>query len=225
VKRAVILLSGGIDSATCLAHAKAAGFELYALSVAYGQRHAVELDCARQLASQFGAQDHREAQIDLRLFGGSALTADQPVPKDGPTAEIPNTYVPARNTIFLSLALAYAEVVGAWTIYAGMNAVDYSGYPDCRPEYVAAYQAMANLATKAAVSGEARLTIATPLMHLTKRQIIELGESLDVDFALTTSCYDPAPGGAPCRACDACRLRRDAFAEMGRRDPRELAFS
>lgn len=214
-----------MDSATCLAHAKAAGFDLYALSIAYGQRHAVELDCARRLAAQFAACEHREATVDLRLFGGSALTSDQPVPKGGPTPEIPSTYVPARNTIFLSLALAYAEVVGAWTIYAGMNAIDYSGYPDCRPEYVSAFETMANLATKAAVSGEARLTIATPLMHLRKREIIELGESLGVDFALTTSCYDPDPSGAPCRACDACRLRRAAFAELGRTDPRELAFS
>ncbi|MBX3096588.1 MAG: 7-cyano-7-deazaguanine synthase QueC [Fimbriimonadaceae bacterium] len=224
MKRAVVLLSGGMDSATCLALASAEAFEVFALSVSYGQRHVVELECAQKLAESFRVQDYRTAEVNLRLFGGSALTDEIEVPKAGPSCDVPVTYVPARNTIFLSLALAYAEVVGARTIFAGMNAVDYSGYPDCRPEYVAAFEQMANLATKATVSGGQRMTIATPLMQLTKPAIIEAGEANGVDFAMTTSCYDPRANGAPCRECDACRLRRDAFAALGKRDPRETLF-
>ena len=220
--RAVVLLSGGLDSATALAATRADGFAAYALTVRYGQRHAAEVEAARRVAAHLGAIEHRIAEVDLRLFGGSALTADIPVPKDGVTAtdrSIPVTYVPARNTILLSLALAWAEVLGASDLVVGVNAVDYSGYPDCRPEYVAAFERMANLATRAGVEGRTRLRVRAPLQHLAKHEIIRLGRSLGVDYALTTSCYDPAPEGAACGRCDACRLRLAGFAAAGLADP------
>ena len=212
-KRCVVLLSGGLDSATTLAIAKADGFECFALSFRYGQRHALELDAARRVAEASGVEDHVILDIDLPRFGGSALTDDIPVPKDqNPGSEIPVTYVPARNTIFLSFALGYAEVLGARDIFIGVNAVDYSGYPDCRPEFIGAFQQLANLATKAGVEG-ARVTIHAPLITLTKAQIIRKGMELGVDFELTLSCYDPSPTGQPCEQCDACRLRAKGFAE------------
>lgn len=221
--RAVVLLSGGLDSTTTLALARQAGFELNAMTFQYGQRHAVEVEAARRIATRFGVARHVIVPIDLRLFGGSALTADVAVPKGRPLEEmahgIPVTYVPARNTIFLSFALAWAEVLGSSDIFLGVNALDYSGYPDCRPEYIAAFQHMANLATKAGVEGRQRLTIHTPLIHLTKAQIIERGLVLGVDYSLTSSCYDPAPGGRPCGQCDSCLLRRKGFAEAGAQDP------
>jgi 7-cyano-7-deazaguanine synthase len=221
-KRAVLLLSGGLDSATVLAIAQAEGYEVYALSVRYGQRHDVEVEAARRVAEQLGAARHVVAEIDLRLFGGSALTDDLAVPKgrdlDHLPDEIPITYVPARNTIFLSYALAWAEVLGANAIFIGVTAIDFSGYPDCRPEYIAAFERMANLATKAAVEGH-RLTIHTPLINLTKREIIQTGLSLGVDYSLTTSCYDPSPTGAACGTCDACLLRLKGFAEAEVVDP------
>jgi len=220
--KAVVLLSGGLDSATVLAIARSEGFECYALSFDYGQRHAVELDAARRLAGVLGAADHRIARIDLRIFGGSALTADIDVPKHSSPApqgqEIPITYVPARNTIFLSFALAWAEVLGASDIFIGVNALDYSGYPDCRPEYIQAFQHMATLATRAGVQGSP-LRIHTPLIQLTKAQIIQRGAALGVDFALTTSCYDPSPEAFACGACDSCFLRRKGFLEAGLPDP------
>lgn len=223
-KKAVILLSGGLDSATALAIAKADGFECYAMSFRYGQRHAVELEAAAQVAKAQGVIEHRAVEIDLRAFGGSALTADIDVPKNRTekdmAGDIPITYVPARNTIFLSYALAWAEVLGAEDIYIGVNAVDYSGYPDCRPEFISAYQAMANLATKAAVTGEMNLTIHTPLIDLTKGEIIKRGLELGVDYALTTSCYDPGPNGEACGICDTCKLRIKGFNELGLDDPR-----
>lgn len=223
MRRAVVLLSGGLDSATVLAMARAEGFASYALSFDYGQRHAVELQAAGRVAAALGAVEHRTARIDLRVFGGSALTTDIAVPKHESAAEIgegiPVTYVPARNTIFLSFALAYAEVLGASDIFIGVNTVDYSGYPDCRPEYIAAYEQMARLATKAAVEGAAPLTIHTPLIALTKAQIIRRGVELGVDYSMTTSCYDPAPNGAACGGCDSCLLRRKGFAEAGVADP------
>ena len=222
--RAVVLLSGGLDSATALAAAQADGFAAYALTVRYGQRHAAELDAARRVASRAGVVEHKVAEVDLRLFGGSALTADIDVPKDGAGGgAIPVTYVPARNTIFLSLALAWAEVIGASDIVVGVNAVDYSGYPDCRPEYVAAFERMANLATRAGVEGRLRLRVRAPLMHLGKDEIIRLGRSLGVDYSLTTSCYDPAPDGAACGRCDACRIRLAGFAAAGVEDPAPYA--
>ena len=212
-KRCVVLLSGGLDSATTLAIAKADGFECFALSFRYGQRHALELDAARRVAKVMGVTDHVILDIDLRRFGGSALTDDIPVPKDQtPGSEIPVTYVPARNTIFLSFALGYAEVLGARDIFIGVNALDYSGYPDCRPEFIGAFQHVANLATKAGVEG-ARVTIHAPLIKLTKAQIIKKGIELGVDFDLTLSCYDPSDAGEPCGRCDACRLRAKGFAE------------
>ena len=212
-RRAVVLLSGGLDSATTLALAKASGFDCYALSFRYGQRHAPELAAACRVATHLGARDHVILDIDLRQFGGSALTSDIPVPKDRELDDtIPVTYVPARNTIFLSFALGYAEVLGARDIYIGVNALDYSGYPDCRPEYVAAFQHLANLATKAGVEG-ARVTIHAPLIQLTKAQIIRKGHELGVDFDLTLSCYDPNAAGEPCGRCDACQLRAKGFAE------------
>ena len=222
-RRAVVLLSGGLDSTTCLAIAKAEGFTPYALSFRYGQRHEAELAAARRVAKALGVAEHIVADIDLRTFGGSALTADIDVPK-GRAAEsvggdIPITYVPARNTIFLSFALAWAEVLGASDIFIGVNALDYSGYPDCRPEYIRAYETMANLATKAGVEGTQHLTIHTPLMELTKAGIIRRGVELGVDYGLTVSCYDPAPDGTPCGACDACLLRARGFAEAGLEDP------
>jgi len=220
---AVLLLSGGLDSTTLLAYAANAGYDVHAMSFRYGQRHAHELEAAKRVARHFGVNDHRIVDIDLRVFGGSALTADIDVPKDrSPNAMssgIPITYVPARNTIFLSFALAFAEVIGASEIFIGVNALDYSGYPDCRPEYVAAFERMANLATRDAVEGVRPVRIRTPLIDLTKREIIELGHSLGVDYAMTTSCYDPSPDGAACGHCDACQLRLKGFAEAGMRDP------
>jgi 7-cyano-7-deazaguanine synthase len=222
-ERAVVLLSGGLDSATVLAIARGEGYACYALSFAYGQRHAWELTAAKRVAAALGAEEHRVAQIDLRAFGGSALTDAIEVPKGRAAEEmaegIPVTYVPARNTIFLSFALAWAEVLGAEDIFLGVNALDYSGYPDCRPEYVEAYERMANLATKAGVEGRQRLQIHTPLIALTKAQIIARGLELGVDYALTSSCYDPFPGGQPCGECDSCVLRQKGFRENGIVDP------
>lgn len=219
MRKAVCLLSGGLDSATCLAVARRDGFVSYALSFDYGQRHIFELEAARRVAEALGAADHRVARIDLRMFGGSALTAGIDVPKHRSVAEmetgIPITYVPARNTIFLSFAMAWAEVLGASDIFLGVNAVDYSGYPDCRPEFVAAFEAMANLATRSGVEGTTRLHIHTPLLELSKAGIIQLGLSCGVDYGLTHSCYDPAPDGRPCGACDSCLLRAKGFAEAG----------
>ena len=221
--KAVVLLSGGLDSATTLAMARAGGFECHALSFRYGQRHAGELDAARRVAAALGAKDHKVAEIDLRLFGGSALTADIAVPKGRNADEIshgvPVTYVPARNTIFLSFALAWAEVLGADDIFIGVNALDYSGYPDCRPEYIEAFEKMARLATKSGAEGTARFKIHTPLISMTKSEIIRKGLELGVDYGLTTSCYDPGPQGRPCGQCDACQLRAKGFAEAGMVDP------
>lgn len=223
-KHAVVLLSGGLDSATALAIARAQGFVCHALSFRYGQRHGIELAAARRIARAMGVADHKVATIDLRTFGGSALTADVPVPKGRSTRQmergIPITYVPARNTIFLSFALAWAEVLGAADIFIGVNALDYSGYPDCRPEYIRAFERMANLATRAGVEGASRYRIHAPLMRMSKAQIIRKGLALGVEYALTTSCYDPGPRGRPCARCDACVLRAKGFAELGLRDPR-----
>jgi 7-cyano-7-deazaguanine synthase len=220
---AVVLLSGGLDSTTVLAVAKREGYTPHAMTFRYGQRHSVEIEAARRVASAMGVAHHVVVDIDLRQWGGSALTADVAVPKDrdvDQTAnEIPVTYVPARNTIFLSFALAWAEVLGADAIFIGVNALDYSGYPDCRPEYVAAFEHMANLATAAGVQGTSRLRIHAPLQHLTKAQIVALGHSLGVDYSLTTSCYDPAADGTACGHCDACQLRLRGFADAGARDP------
>jgi len=216
-------LSGGLDSATVLAIARSEGYELYALSFSYGQRHVIELEAARRVAAAIGVSDHRIAAIDLRVFGGSALTADIAVPKGRGTDEmahgIPITYVPARNTIFLSFALAWAEVLGSSDIFIGVNALDYSGYPDCRPEFIAAFEKMANLATKAGVEGHQVLQIHTPLIALTKAQIIRRGLDLGVDYGLTSSCYGPSPAGQPCGQCDSCLLRRKGFRENGIEDP------
>ena len=227
--RAVLLLSGGLDSTTLLAVAKRDGFAVHALSFRYGQRHGAEIAAAERVARQFGVAQHVIADIDLRVFGGSALTSDIAVPKDrpldAPSAEIPVTYVPARNTIFLSYALAWAELLEAGDIFIGVNALDYSGYPDCRPEYIAAFERMANLATRAGVEGTRPISLRTPLIHLTKRAIIALGASLGVDYGMTTSCYDPSPGGAACGHCDACQLRRRGFAEAGIPDPTRYAAS
>ena len=221
--KAVVLLSGGLDSTTTLAIARAEGFDAYALSFRYGQRHSIELEAARRAAAALRANEHVIADIDLRQFGGSALTSDLPVPKqrsaEAMAAGIPITYVPARNTVFLSFALAWAEVLDASDIYLGVNALDYSGYPDCRPEYIAAFEAMANLATKAGVEGRQRLKIHAPLIALTKAEIIRKGTELGVDYAWTSSCYDPGPDGAPCRACDSCQLRAKGFSEAGLADP------
>jgi len=220
---AVLLLSGGLDSTTMLAHALHQGFVVHAMTFRYGQRHAVEIDAARRVARQYGVEDHVVVDIDLRTFGGSALTADIAVPKDrsadAMASGIPITYVPARNTIFLSFALAWAEVLGASDIFIGVNALDYSGYPDCRPEYVAAFEHMANLATRGAVQGTTPIRIQTPLLSLSKREIVELGQSLGVDYAITLSCYDPSPSGEACGHCDACSLRLKGFAEAGAADP------
>jgi len=222
MRPAIVLLSGGLDSATTLAIAKADGFQPVALSFRYGQRHAVEIDAARRVAAAQGITQHQIVDIDLAAFGGSALTGDIPIPKDRADAEIatgiPVTYVPARNTIMLSFALAFAEVRGAADIFIGVNAVDYSGYPDCRPDYIAAFERLANLATKAGVEGRA-LTIHAPLIRLTKAEIIRRGVELGVDYALTCSCYDPTPRGVACGHCDACHLRLKGFAEAGRADP------
>lgn len=212
-----------MDSATAAAIAKQQGFELFALSFRYGQRHAVELDAARRVAAWLGVTRHETVTIDLRAFGGSALTADIPVPKDRPPvtlgADIPSTYVPARNTIFLSFALAWAETVGAFDIFIGANALDYSGYPDCRPEYFAAFEQMANLATRAGVETGYRLTVHAPLLQLSKAGIVLRGRELGVDFSLTRTCYDPAPDGDACGRCDACQLRLKGFREAGFDDP------
>jgi len=219
--RAVVLLSGGLDSYTAAAVAKRDGFELYALSINYGQRHVQELDAARAVAASLGVTQRLELDLDLTRIGGSALTSSQiDVPKDQPIdpAVIPNTYVPARNTIFLSLAMGWAEVLGAADIYIGVNALDYSGYPDCRPEFIAAFEQMARLATKAGVEGQA-LKIHTPLIDLSKAGIIRLGLSLGLDYGLTHSCYDPRPDGRPCGHCDSCRLRAAGFEEVGAIDP------
>jgi 7-cyano-7-deazaguanine synthase len=226
--RAIVLLSGGLDSTTTLAYALDRGFDARAMTFRYGQRHAHEVEAARRVAQQFGVREHAEVDVDLRAFGGSALTSDLPVPKDRTTEElgrggIPITYVPARNTIFLSFALAWAEVLAARDIFIGVNALDYSGYPDCRPEYIAAFERMANLATRAGVEGTNPVTIHAPLISLTKAQIIELGLRLGVDYGLTMSCYDPTPDGAACGRCDACLLRRKGFAEAGVSDPARYA--
>ncbi|MCX6590279.1 MAG: 7-cyano-7-deazaguanine synthase QueC [Acidobacteria bacterium] len=227
MKRAVCLLSGGLDSATTLACARRDGFESYALSFDYGQRHRVELEAAVRVARQLGAAGHQTMRIDLRAFGGSALTAEIEVPKHDHVedlgAGIPITYVPARNTVFLSFALAWAEVLGASDIYLGVNAVDYSGYPDCRPEFIQAFEQMANLATKVGVEGVQRLRIHTPLITLTKAQIIVLGAELGVDYGLTHSCYDPSDNGQPCGHCDSCLLRLKGFEEAGLADPLHYA--
>ncbi len=218
-KKAVVLYSGGLDSSTCLAMAADKGFAPYAISFSYGQRHSFELEVAKANARQLGATEHLVVDFDLRLMGGSALTADIDVPKQGVGVEIPVTYVPARNTIFLSFALGWAEVLGAFDIYIGVNALDYSGYPDCRPEYIAAFQTMANLATKAGVEGSGRFSIHTPLIAMTKAEIITTGRALGVDYGLTHSCYDPSPAGLSCGQCDSCRLRLKGFAEAGLKDP------
>jgi 7-cyano-7-deazaguanine synthase len=222
-QRAVVLLSGGLDSATAAAIARHEGFELYALSVDYGQRHRFELAAARRVAESLGVARHVVLAVDLRQFGGSALTAAMAVPKDRDPAamagEIPVTYVPARNTVLLSLALAYAETVGAGRIFLGVNAVDYSGYPDCRPEYIAAFEALANLATKAGVEGRLRFEVCTPLIRWTKADIIRRGTALGVDYGLTHSCYDPDAAGTSCGRCDACQLRLRGFAAAGIVDP------
>ena len=221
-KPAVVLLSGGLDSTTVLAIAKSQDYDPYALSFRYGQRHAIELESASRVAAAQGVRRHVIADIDLRVFGGSSLTSDIAVPKhdaaDELSDEIPSTYVPARNTIFLSFALAYAETVGAQDIFIGVNALDYSGYPDCRPEYIAAFQNMATLATKAGVEGQ-QLSIHTPLITLTKAEIIATGLALGVDYGLTSSCYDPDDSGNPCGHCDSCLLRLKGFAEAGHTDP------
>ena len=225
-KRAVVLLSGGLDSTTCLAWARAQGFTCSTLAIDYGQRHRVELEAAERAAAAQGVTDHRVVRVDLRAIGGSALTADTAVPKDrdetSMTAAIPSTYVPARNSTFLCIALGLAETVGAHDLVAGMNVLDYSGYPDCRPEFVRAFEAMANLATKAGVEG-ARFTVHTPLMQLDKAGIIRLGTSLGVDYALTHSCYDPSTDGLACGRCDSCALRAKGFREAGVPDPTRYA--
>ena len=226
-KKAVVLLSGGLDSSTVLAFAKKEGFEPHALTFRYGQRHEAEIEASKRIATAMGVTEHVIAQIDLRVFGGSALTSDVAVPKDRPIAEmshgIPITYVPARNTIFLSFALAWAEVLGASDIFIGVNALDYSGYPDCRPEYIEAYQRMANLATKAGVEGRQTLIIHTPLLQLTKAQIIQMGLGLGVDYGQTITCYDPTSDGRSCGRCDACALRLKGFAQNGIADPAPYA--
>jgi 7-cyano-7-deazaguanine synthase len=226
---AVLLLSGGLDSTTLLAHAMHEGFDVHAITFRYGQRHAAEIEAARRVAAHFGVRDHVIADIDLRTFGGSALTADIEVPKDRGDSDIghgiPITYVPARNTIFLSFCLAWSEVLGASDIFIGVNALDYSGYPDCRPEYVDAFERMANLATRGAVEGTVPVRIRAPLVNLGKREIIALGRSLGVDYALTLSCYDPTAQGLACGRCDACRLRRRGFAEAGVEDPTRYAVA
>ena len=218
-RKAVILYSGGLDSSTCLAIARSEGYVPCAISFSYGQRHSYELEVAKANARQLGASEHLVVDFDLRLMGGSALTADIDVPKQGVGDDIPVTYVPARNTIFLSFALGWAEVLGAFDIFIGVNALDYSGYPDCRPEYIAAYERMANLATKAGVEGKGQFRIHTPLISLTKAETIKQGVSLGVDYALTHSCYDPTPEGLSCGQCDSCRLRLKGFAEAGLVDP------
>lgn len=219
---AIVLLSGGLDSATTLAIARSQGFDCHAISFDYGQRHRVELDAARRVAQQLGVRSHRWIKLDLTAFGGSALTADIAVPKDrdddAMSHGIPITYVPARNTIFLSYALAFAEVIGSNDLFIGVNAVDYSGYPDCRPQFIEAFEKLANLATKVGVEGH-HLKIHTPLIDWPKTTIIERGLALGVDFSLTHSCYDPTPDGKACGHCDACLLRQRAFEQLGTTDP------
>jgi len=223
LKKAVVLLSGGLDSTTTLAIAHNEGYDTYCMSFRYGQRHAMELQCAENIAKALGAKQHIIVDIDLRTFGASALTADIEVPKNRSDTEmesaIPITYVPARNTIFLSYALAYAEVLVADTIFIGANAIDYSGYPDCRPEYIEAYQTMANLATQAGVAGKTKLRIRAPLIDKTKAEIIQIGAALGVDYSLTLSCYDPDTEGSACGGCDSCLLRKRGFKEAGIPDP------
>jgi 7-cyano-7-deazaguanine synthase len=225
--RAVCLLSGGLDSSTCLAISGKEGFETYALSFDYGQRHRVELQAASRIAASLGAARHIVLKIDLRAFGGSALTDDLEVPKDRDTEEmgqeIPVTYVPARNTVFLACALAWAETLCAWDLFLGVNAIDYSGYPDCRPEFIEAFERMANLATKAGVEGGGRFRIHAPLLRLSKSEIVRLGHEAGVDFRLTHSCYDPDERGRSCGRCDSCRLRLKGFEEAGLKDPIEYA--
>jgi 7-cyano-7-deazaguanine synthase len=222
-KPAVVLLSGGLDSTTVLAIARTEGYEPYALSFRYGQRHSIELEAARRVAASEGVARHVIADIDLRVFGGSALTDDIDVPRHDSAEDlgdgIPITYVPARNTVFLSFALAWAETIGASDVFIGVNALDYSGYPDCRPEYIAAFEQMANLATRAGVEGRQHLKIHAPLIELTKAQIIERGLALGVDYGLTHSCYDPHPEGRACGQCDSCLLRSRGFAQLGLDDP------
>ena len=222
-KKAVVLLSGGLDSTTALAIAREEGYRVYALSFRYGQRHAVELESAARVARALGAEEHLVVDIDMRPIGGSALTGEIEVPKQRSEQEIgsgiPVTYVPARNTIFLSFALAWAEALGAEDIFIGVNAIDYSGYPDCRPEYIEAFERMANLATRAGVEGRQRLRIHTPLARLTKAEIIKTGLGLGVDYSMTHSCYDPAAGGSACGKCDSCLLRLKGFAQAGAQDP------
>lgn len=222
-KKAVVLLSGGLDSATTAAISKADGFTIYALSVDYGQRHRFELESAARVAAAIGVAEHKVVKIDLATLGGSALTADIAVPQgrsdDEISAGIPITYVPARNTVMLSLALGYAEVLGAADIFVGVNAVDYSGYPDCRPEFISAFETLANLATKAGVEGTSNFRIHTPLIHLTKAQIIQRGTQLGVDYSLTHTCYSPDAAGVSCGMCDACQLRKKGFADAGLVDP------
>jgi len=221
--KAVVLLSGGVDSTTTLAIAKKEGFDLFAMSFQYGQRHKVELEAAKRIAAFLNVVKHVFVEIDLHLFGGSALTANLEVPKNRTIQEmggnIPVTYVPARNTIFLSFALAWAEVLGSQDIFIGVNALDYSGYPDCRPEYIAAFEKMANLATKASVEGKQKLKIHTPLIQMTKAQIIRKGLELGIDYSLTHSCYDPSVTGEACGHCDSCLLRLKGFSEVGVQDP------
>ncbi len=221
--KAVVLVSGGVDSTTTLALALREGYQAYALSFDYGQRHRHELEAAKRVVAHLGATRHVVAKIDLRLFGGSALTAEIEVPKGRPvqamSSEIPVTYVPARNTIFLSFALGWCEVLGAQDIFMGVNAVDYSGYPDCRPEFIEAFERLANLATKAGVEGTARYRVHTPLLRMTKSEIIRTGIEAGVDYSLTHSCYDPSPEGLACGACDSCILRRQGFADAGVPDP------
>ena len=223
MRKAVILYSSGLDSTTCLAIAQDQGFAPYAISFDYGQRHRHELDLARANAKKLGAVEHLVVAFDLRQVGGSALTSEIEVPKAGVGDDIPVTYVPARNTIFLSFALGWAEVLGAYDIFIGVNALDYSGYPDCRPEYIDAYQRMANLATKAGVEGTGHFSIHTPLINLTKAEIIKQGTALGVDYSQTHSCYDPTPEGLSCGKCDSCRLRLKGFSEAGLHDPLRYA--
>ena len=222
-KKAVILLSGGIDSTTTMAIARAEGYEIYGLTFQYGQRHAKELEAAQGIAKAIGAREHLVVNIDLATIGGSALTDSMDVPKGRSEGEmrqgIPPTYVPARNTIFLSYALAWAEVLGTSDIFIGVNSIDYSGYPDCRPEYIEAFERMANLATKAAIEGKTRLKIRTPLIHMTKAEIIKKGIELGIDYSMTHSCYDPSDEGSACGQCDSCLLRKKGFREAGVQDP------
>ena len=222
VKKAVVLLSGGLDSSTVLAIARNQGFACHALTIAYGQRHRVELEAAARVAAQLEAVEHRVVRVDLGTFGGSSLTADIPVPLDRPhdrMTDIPSTYVPARNTVFLSLALAWAETLGCFDLFAGMNAIDYSGYPDCRPEFLRAFEQTANLATKAGVEGLGRFRVHAPLLRLDKAEIVRLAVAMGVDLALTHSCYAPLPSGQSCGRCDSCQLRLKGFREAGHKDP------